>query len=428
MPAAAGLGGVAAGAAVGAGYPPGSEPVAPPVPWYRQRGPLTAAIIGGVLFLAVLGFLLYWFFVRDDDGSSTVNRLILETTDELGEPLERAFTADVSGPADFPDSFLWLLPPNSRAPEPAESTTTSGGKVEFQWGPTEEVGDMTLWPSSITLTEAIPADWTPPGPIIPCSLERRDVDDSIVELAVTVEPADPTLERIATYEFVSHVFQPGDTVKCGLTSAAPGATTTTTSSTSTTSTTSTTTTTVPETTTTETTVPETDPPVTEPPVTEPPVTEPPVTEPPVTEPPVTEPPVEDVTVWSVLESRDDMTTIRDLIVLANLQSGFEDPGASIGFFAPDDDAFDGVTLPTTEDDARELVQTHMNDTGAISSADFVTGDLAVVFGGPHAMDTGVDPPTLGGFQIIEVDVPAAPGATGAAVNGVFHVLAGVLTP
>jgi hypothetical protein len=571
MPAQAGLvGGTVVGAGYPpgsepAGYPPGSEPAGAPVPWYRQRGPLIAAILGGLLFLAVLGALLYWFFIRDDGGQSNVNRLILETTNELDEPMERTLTVDVSGPAEFPDSFLWLRPANSRAPEPAEATSTSGGQVEFRWGPTEDVGDMSLWLSSVTIVERIPARWIAVGPTVECSLERRNVADSIVDLAVTVEPADTTVDRIATYEFVDYVFQPGDTVRCTLVNVSPdstvnslvfdtadeagspversfvadvsgpaefpdsflwlrppsaqapqpaevtttsggqaefgwaptaevgeqsgwlstitvtepipggwtspgpivqctltrrgvddsfvelavrvepgdvtldrvvtysfvshvfqpgdavrcdlpdvgadAATTTTTSSSTTTSTTTTSTV-----------------PVTDPPVTEPPPTDPPPTDPPPTDPPATEPPVADVTLWSVLESRTDLSTIRDLITLAGLQSGFEDSGADIGFFAPDNDAFTGVTLPTTEDDARELVQTHMNDSGAIVAADFADGPLAVVFGGPHTMDTTVDPPTLGGFQIIETDVPAAPGETDAAVNGVIHVLDGVLTP
>ncbi len=420
-------GAVIAGGAV----PPPDDPYAPGVfdepgdPWYRKPGPLTAAIIGGLLFLALLGFLLSQLLGGDGEEDVTVNRLLILTTDEAGAPVDRTFVAEVTGPPESPDEFLWLRPPNATAPEPATDSTGAEGRVEFAWGPSEAVTTPSAWVSDIVVTEEVPPEWTPPGPIIECVLERRDQSNSVVEVQVEVEGADPAAARTARYSFVDHDFQPGDTVNCTFSSVRPGGTTTTSSSTTSSSTTTSTTSTT-STTTTMT------PPTTEAPTTPAP-TEPPTTPTP-TEPPTTLAttttsiaPAADSLLAALSERPEDFSTFIGLAGVAGLSEELNEPG-TLTLFVPVNSAFEAITIPGTPAEIRDLLEGHMIRTEVIGAADLTDGPLEMANGDELVVDVSLDPATIGGVPLIETDQPAAPGTPDAATNGVFHVVLDVLEP
>lgn len=393
-------------------YPPPGDPGAsvfdePEEPWYRQPGPLTAAIIGGILFLALLIFLLFQLFSDDDGENETENRLLLLTTDETGAPIDRGFIAQVTGPPEGPNQFEWLQPPDAVAPEPAGASTGADGRLEFAWEAADVVTNPAGWTSEISLIEEIPPNWMPPGPIVECVLERSDEANSVVEVQVDVVGDDPDQPRTAAYSFVEHRFQPGDTVNCTFSSVRPGGTTTTSSSTTSSSTSSTTSTTSSTTT-------------TEPPPTQPPPTEPPPTEPPPTEPPPTEPPTE--VVWDVITGTDEISEFADLLEVCGYEPELSDDDATLTIFAPDDDALDIDTSGGCPDASEALIELHIR-TEAPPLAFF---DITQLVGSTIEMQTGQDvaiegpPVTVGGARIVTPDLDGA--------NGVVQVVDAVLMP
>jgi hypothetical protein len=76
-----------------------------------------------------------------------------------------------------------------------------------------------------------------------------------------------------------------------------------------------------------------------------------------------------------------------------------------------------------EDVAEAVLLTHVNDIEALLSAQLLALDppeFVVVNPGPHEIDAGASPPTIGEAGVVLVDVEAA--------NGVLHVIDRVLLP
>ena len=413
--AAGAAGGAVYGDQYGTEYGVAGEPDEP-LPWYQQRGPLIAAIVGGVLFLILALLLGIWFFGGGDDLPSTANRLFITATDEEGQPLDREYTVTVIGLEGSPTSFLWLTPPNSLAPEPATTSPDGGGEAVFTWAPTEEVGDLTRWLSNATITTVVPVGWRLPDQPIPCSLERRDQANSVVELTYEGRQVNNNKERTVTYEFLEYTFVPGDTVRCALAGVAPGATTTTsTTTTSTTSTSTTTTTTEP---------PPTDPPVTDPPPTvpptDPPPTEPPPTvpptEPPPTDPPPTVPPTENA--WEIIQAQPDLSEFVALSVTCSWDTYFSDPDRTFTLFAPDNDALDIPDPPDCTDLNDTLFDFQVHEDNKLTLADINGMDEIDMANEESATVVVGDPTTVGDAQILTPDLNGT--------NGMTHIVDAVL--
>jgi uncharacterized surface protein with fasciclin (FAS1) repeats len=397
--------------AAAAGPPQGTDSTAKP--WYQRPGPLLALLFGVVAVLGLGGFLLVQSL--DDDGPSTVSILRFDRTDVEGNPIERDLIAEVTGQAGAEDRFLWLIPPNANAPDPAlDRTSASSGRAEFQWGPTNDVEIPEEWTSTITLIEQFGAEESLVANNFDCSLERRGQDAGLVTIAVTFDnPADLTAPRTATYLFPGFSFLAGDVMTCvisnGVAVAVPDTSTTTTPPPAETTTSTTTTTLPPETTTTTTT-----------------------TLPPETTTTTTTLPAEttttvavETTVMDVIDSRADLSRLAELIDLAGLRATLSDPGATLTMFTPNNDAFAAAesapAAPDYSDPAvvEPILLTHVHTAGKLTAAEvFALPEIAVVEPGPHAIDGGAQ--TIGGVAIIEVDVDGG--------NGFLHVLNGVLTP
>jgi uncharacterized surface protein with fasciclin (FAS1) repeats len=460
-----------------AGPPPGTE--APLKPWYRRRGPQVALGLGLLTLLGLGGFLLYQSL--EDDAPRTVSVLRFDRTDVDGNPIERDVIGTVIGQTGDEEQFLWLNPANVPATEPAlVRTNSSTGRALFRWTPLTDVEIPAEWMSTITLTEVFAAEESLSASEFVCSLERRDEDVLDVTLAVVFDnPGDLRAPRTATYGFTDFSFLAGDIVVCAIsngvaaavaepiavslstetpgpgdpvtvtvTNAAPGdpvvvqlgvsdevtsadasgnasatviapvepgdaigivrvglvefpftvivqlpdipettitstvpAETTTTTAATTESTTST----VPaETTTTV---------------------------------------AAQGTLMDVVDSRTDLSRLRDLIDLADLRGTLSDPAATITMFAPNNDAFDALPAEgpnlTDPDIARRIVLTHVHNGGKLSAAEVLALlQIDVVQPGPHAVDAAAQ--TIGGVNIIEADVDGG--------NGFLHILSGVLTP
>jgi uncharacterized surface protein with fasciclin (FAS1) repeats len=224
---------------------------------------------------------------------------------------------------------------------------------------------------------------------------------------VTLDGTDVALERVAVYSFPNYQFRLGDTVTCALVSSPPVAVDTTTVETTVVDTT------VAETTTTTTTIPETTPPTTTPPT-------PPTTQP-APPPTITVPPQPDATLWDVIFNSPDLSGIRGWIEQAGLQPLFEDPNATITFFAPSNPAIASAIPPS---DLTRVVNTHIVDGDTVlllaDLAQMDGDDIDFVEQGPHQVSVAGDTVSIDGAAIIVPDVEA--------VNGVIHVIDGVLAP
>ena len=399
MPAA---GAAATGIVAGSGMPPvppgGQPPPGAPldpesedVPWYKRPGPLAAMIIGGLLLLALIIWLI--FGGSDDDKSDPgANLLIIETVDESGAAIDRGFIADVIGPADQPNAYTWLLPTGSSAPDSAGGTTGSSGRLEFSWMPTDDVSDPAAWASTIRLVEQIPPDWTPPGPIVDCVLERADEQDSTVSLSVEASTPDATADRFATYAFPNHKFIPGDLVTCSLVSTESPATTTTSTTTSTTSTTSTT---VPETTTT---VPAT-------------------TEAPTTTADATTTTVLSTTLWEAMQADSNLSEFVALANQVGLGADFNDSSKTMTVFAPENNAID-VPPGTPDAEVLAILEPLIVDGESLAVADVASWPNPVTARGgvEYVVDAAV--PSIGGAGFVTADTPGA--------NGMLQVMDAVL--
>ena len=402
---------------------PPSEVDAPATPWYRKRW-IPLAILGVAGVLALAGFLLSQ--ALDDDTPPTVNQLRFDRIDVNGNPLAREVTGEVVGQPGDEDSFLWLAPPNAQAPQPALATTRgSSGRAEFQWAPSDNVEIPEEWTSTITLTEAFAAEESLSATDFECSLQRRGEDDGLVTIAVQFDsPADLTLPRTATYFFPRFSFVAGDVVTClvpnGVEVPVAVATTTPPETTTTTLPPETTTTTLPPETTTTTTSTSTTVPA------ETTTTLPPETTTSTTVPAETTTTVAaQGTVMDVIDTRADLSRLRELIDLAGLRDTLSDPAATFTMFTPNNQAFAAAeSAPDAPDYAdpnivRPILLTHVHDAGKLSAADvFALPEISVIEPGPHAVDAAAQ--TIGGIEIIEADVDGG--------TGFLHVISGVLSP
>jgi uncharacterized surface protein with fasciclin (FAS1) repeats len=400
MPVTGGAGAVPPGTPplTGYGEPLGSEP---PTPWYKKP----AMIIAAIVVVAAVAGLVAWLLVvggDDDDSVATAESslLVLEVTDETGASVDAGFIVDVKGPATAVSDYTWIQPESAVAGQLAGDSTGSDGRVEFEWEPAGLESDPTTWAATVTITQQVPAGWTPPGPIVDCVLDRPDTQESAVSMAVAVDVLDPAVDQIANYSFPNYQFLAGDTVTCRLSTIRPVETTTTTS------------TTIEETTTTST-------------VAETTTTVAPAT----TTPVVTVPPQPEATLWDVIINSPDLSELRALVELAGLQDVLSDPNATLTLLAPSNQAITtaagGVGAPDFTNPAivESVLLTHVDNTQVLLITQLLALDppeFVVVNPGPHAIDAAATPPTIGGAEILVADIEAA--------NGVLHVIDQVLIP
>jgi uncharacterized surface protein with fasciclin (FAS1) repeats len=400
MPVTGAAGGMPPGQPPETGY---SDPFAPEprpqTPWYKKPGPLFALL---VVLLAVGGLVAWLVLGGDDDdpvASTESSLLVIEVTDETGAPLEAGFLIEVNGPPESQFDYTWLQPEGAVVGQVAGAGTGSDGRVEFEWQPAGVDSEPTTWAATVSLSQPLPAGWTPPGPIVECVLARADAQSSVISLAAEVDLPDPNVDRIVTYTFPNHQFRAGDTVTCRLSSIRPPETTTTT----TTTTIEETTTTVADTTTT--------------------------VAPSTTVPVVTVPPQPEATLWDVIDNSPDLSELKALIELAGLQDVFDDPNATLTLLAPSNQAIttaaSGVGAPdfTNPSVVEAVLLTHVDTTQALLFTQLLALDppeFVPVNPGPHEIDADANPPTIGEATVLVADVEAS--------NGVLHVIDRLLLP
>ena len=396
-------------------YPYEYDPVDPyaledePDPWWKSPGGVATII----LVLLLIGGLIAWLVLRgggdDDEASATSSRLIIEVRDDTGQPVDIGIIANVTGPAGNETAFTWLRPADTADGPSAGGPTGTDGRIDFEWEVDETViTDLDSWTATVGLVQTIPAGWNAPGPNVQCVLQRESGSDTAVSMNVALDGTDITVDRIASYTFPNYQFRLGDTVTCPIVTSPPASVDTTTVETTVVETTipETTTTVADTTTTTATTVPS--PP-----------------------PTVTVPPQPAATLWDVVVANPDLSGIRGWIEAAGLQDQFDDPNATLTLLAPSNQAIENARTihgppagPIDFDDTANLllfVNTHLVETDALTIADIAAlTELNVVEPGPHPVDAGVNPPTIGGATVLVSDVSAA--------NGIIHVVDTVLLP
>jgi uncharacterized surface protein with fasciclin (FAS1) repeats len=285
--------------------------------------------------------------------------------------------------------------------------TGSDGRVGFEWSIDTAIVDAASWSATVTLQQPLPPGWTPAGPQTECVLDRPDEPDTIVTMNAGVDGDDLATDRVVTYSFPNYQFLAGDTVDCEVTTQRPVDATTTTAAATTTvapTTAAPTTTVAPATTTTA-----------------------PATT--TTAPVVTVPPQPEATLWDVIDNSPDLSELKALIQRADLVDALDDPDATLTLLAPTNQAIanavGGIGAPDFNDPdvAEAVLLTHVNDDEVLLSAQLLALDppeFEVVNPGPHEIDAGASPPTIGEARVVLVDVEAA--------NGVLHVIDRVLVP
>lgn len=405
-----------AGGTLPPSYPPEDEiyPESPlgadPTPWYKRPGPIAVVVI---VVLALLGLLAWLLFGGgdDDDSSPESSRLIIELTDDTGQPIDRPISATVEGPAGEESAYEWVRPEDAVAGAPADSTTGTDGRVDFEWEVTDEVADPAAWAATVTVIDTLPLGFTAPGPVVDCLLDRSDgADGTTVEMNVAPSGDNTDADGFVVYTFPGYRFVMGDTVTCELVFAAPGPVESTVVDTTvvdttvadTTTTTSTTTTTVAPTT---------------------------------TIPVVTVPPQPAATMWDVIANNPDLSGIRDWITQAGLEADFQDSDVTMTLLAPSNQAIENAATTYPGIDFTDpatlllLVNTHLDETQALLISDIT--DLAtidVVEPGPHDVDASVSPPL-----VCQLDCASTPQASFLVTdvetaNGVIQVIDTVLLP
>ncbi len=385
------------------------EPEEEEAPWYKK--PLPIALV--FLVLLGLGALLALFLVGGDDDAAADNSslLILEVADQNGEPLEADFAASVVGPVGNETAYSWVRPAGAVPGELAGASADSQGRVVYEW----EIDTDTIapddWAATVSLLQPLPEGASPASGLVECVLERDGDPDTVVTMSVDVIDDGSGGGQAASFLFPNYQFSVDDTVTCdvvtelplGADTSVPGTTVAPSTSVGDTTTTSpATTTTAPAATTTTTTTTTTTPPATT---------------------------VPEETAWDVILGDPDLTALAALIQLAGLDDDLDDPNATLTVLAPTNQAVaDAVSAPGAPDfgdpDVVEAVLlTHVNDTEAFSSAELLAlnpPEFTVVNPGPHAIDAGATPPTVGGAELGPIDLNAS--------NGVVHVIDQVLLP
>lgn len=364
------------------------------VPWYKKPGPIALMV---VVALAILGLLAWLIWGGDDDeASATSSLLILETTDETGSEIDVGFIVSVVGPAESPTSFEWLRPDGVAPGEPAGADTGTDGRVDFEWQADDSVEEPEAWLSTVSAVVNVPAGWVPFGPVIDCVLDPLEGQQSSVTLNIELDSPDSSIDRVGALTFPNHTFTPGDTVTCRLAASAPAPTTVVE-------------TTTPATTTPETTTPET---------TTAPTTVAPTTVPPETTTAPTVPPTP-ATALEALQAEGNFTIFLDLVDQVPTVKALLEGAGPVTVFAPNDDAFDGVTPPADPADLEQLLLSHIVDDEALDAATVLAAaDVPVASGGVQVVDAAVTPPTIGDAGIIDVDITST--------NGFSHELDGIM--
>ena len=166
-----------------------------------------------------------------------------------------------------PDAYVWIVPGDGIAGQPASRDTDATGRTEFRWAPPSDA-DAGTWSSTVEFAEFVApeGDAAVTGLGADCLLERGESTETLVVTAdVRADEVNDSLTGIGSYSFPNVRFRAGDRVQCTLgnqvpippPTTVPESTTTVPESTTTVPETTTTvpetTTTVPETTTTTTT-------------------------------------------------------------------------------------------------------------------------------------------------------------------------------
>jgi uncharacterized surface protein with fasciclin (FAS1) repeats len=401
------------GGAMPPGMPPGThyeDPYGEPypeddTPWYKRPAALALLLI----VLLALGALIAWLLLSggDDDSASTDSSLLtIEVTDQDGAPIDTGLIITVEGPPGNEATYEWIRPDDAVPGQVTGDGTGSDGRVGFEWAIDPEVVDPATWSATVSLVQPLPPGWAPADALVECVRQRSGESDTIVTMSADVSEGDPATDRVVTYTFPNYQFLAGDTVECEITTTRPVDSTTTTAPTTTAPpTTVAPTTTVADTTTTTT----------------------PATT--TTVPVVTLPPQPEATLWDVIDNSPDLSELKALIQRADLVDFFDDPDATLTLLAPTNQAItnavSGIGAPDfgDEDVAEAVLLTHVNDIEALLSAQLLALDppeFVVVNPGPHEIDAGASPPTIGEAGVVLVDVEAA--------NGVLHVIDRVLLP
>ena len=388
------------------------------LPWYKRPAYLVMVLVAVLLAALLIAWLL--FAGGDDEPDEDEVSLRLEVVDDLGEPLDRPFVAEVTGPPGAEASFVWLQPTSNGTIAGGE--TGSSGQIDFRWQPDDTVADPASWESTIGLTEEVPPGWSTPASSIDCDLERASRSDAVVTMNVAANTDDLSVDRLIFYTFPNQTFVPGDSITCRIVNTAPVvATTTTTVEETTTSVEETTTTAAPTTAAPTTAAPTTAAPTTAAPTTAAPTTAAPTT----TEAPTTTTtvPVPPDTVLTVIRATPGLSRLNDLITLAGLETLFADETETLTVFAPDNGAIDAAEAdpngPDLTDSAavRSLLLAHVHQGDAWTLADLEQlQEVPVVNGQPQPIDNQVSPPLVGsvGAQITDPDLVES--------NGVVHAI------
>ena len=367
------------------------------VPWYKKPGPIALMVVVGLAILGLLAWLIWGG--DDDDASPTSSLLILETTDETGSEIDVGFIVSVVGPAESPTSFEWLRPDGVPPGESAGANTGTDGRVDFEWQADDSVAEPEAWLSTVSAVVNVPAGWVPFGPVIDCVRDPLEGQQSTVAMNIELDSPDSSIERVGALTFPNHTFTPGDTVTCRLAASAPPPTTSSTVVETTT----------PATTTPETTTPET----TTAPTTAAPTTAPPET---TTAPTV---PTTPATALEALQAQGNFTTFLGLVDQVPTVKTILEGAGPVTVFAPNDDAFNGVTPPADPADLEQLLLSHIVDDNALdSTAVLAATDVTVASDGVQPVDASANPPTIGGAGIIGVDIEST--------NGFSHELDGIM--
>ena len=371
------------------------------VPWYKKPGPIAIMVLVALAILALLAWFI-WGGDDDDGATATSSLLILETTDETGSEIDVGFIVSVVGPAEAPTSFEWLRPDGVAPGEAAGANTGTDGRVDFEWQADESVAEPEAWQSTVSAVVNVPAGWVPFGPVIDCVRDPLEGTQTTVAMAIELDSPDSSIERVGALTFPNYTFAPGDTVTCRLAASSPPPTTSSTVVETTT----------PATTTPETTTPET----TTAPTTVAPTTAPPQTTTAPTTPPTTPPPA---TATEALQAAGNFTTFLGLVDQVQAAKDLLEGAGPVTVFAPNDDAFNGVTPPADPADLEQLLLSHIVDGDALDSAAVLAAaDVPVASGGVQPVDAAATPPTIGGAGIIGVDITST--------NGFSHELDGIM--
>jgi uncharacterized surface protein with fasciclin (FAS1) repeats len=407
MPAAATA--AAAGGAAAAGTPP-QGPDDPTLegeddetPWWKTPAGIAVIVLIVIALLGLLAWLI-WGGDDDDDGaSSTSSALVLQARDLNGDPLDVGFLVDVRGPALAETSYNWVRP-SATPGDTAGANTGSSGRVVFEWEPDATISeeDYEGWTSTASGVANVPAGWTPPGPVVECVLDPLEGQESVVSMNIELESADDTVDRTAAFTFPNFTFSLGDTLRCQLDAIAPAATT------------------APATSTPATSTPTTSAPgTTAPGTTAPGTTAPGTTAPGTTTPDTSAPPVVPATAYEALDAAGNFTEFLAAVDQAPTVKDLLESSGPITVFAPNDDAFSGVTPPSDPDDLEQLLLSHVVDGEALDAAAVAaSSEVDVASGGTQPVDASGDPVTVGGAGIVSTDIESE--------NGLSHELDAIM--